>query len=240
MQNPHSKPNPKADRNEPSCQPGQEKSPFCQDPGADLVLPALPYAYDALDGWVDGQTMEIHLTRHHQAYLDNFKKFLRAHPHLATCSQEELLGHVGHHEAILRNSLGGHYNHSLFWRMVSPDGGGEPSAPLAAALTEAFGGVERFRTLFSEAAMGRFGSGWAWLIRTPAGKLAILSTPNQDSPLMDVVDPSEQGVPLLGLDVWEHAYYLRYQNRRQDYVSSFWKVVSWAEVERRLVAVATT
>ena len=196
-------------------------------------LPKLNYAYDALEPYIDAKTMEIHHTKHHQAYIDKLNQALAGHPELADKSVEDLLSDL-HNIApdirtAVRNHGGGHANHSLFWTLLTPNGSKEPSAKLTAALNDAFGDVASFKKAFADAAAARFGSGWAWLVKDKDGRLAVESTPNQDSPL------SEQKKPLLGLDVWEHAYYLKYQNRRPEYIDAFWHVVDWAEVEKRLL-----
>jgi Fe-Mn family superoxide dismutase len=198
-------------------------------------LPDLPYAHDALEPHIDKRTMEIHHGKHHQAYVNNLNAALEGHADLAGKSVEALLGDLQEvPESIrtaVRNNGGGHANHSLFWTVLSPDGGGEPTGELAAAIDRDLGGFGAFKEAFSKAATARFGSGWAWLAAAD-GKLEVFSTANQDSPLMD------GKTPLLGLDVWEHAYYLHYQNRRPDYVAAFWNVVWWDEVARRLAAAA--
>lgn len=192
-----------------------------------FTLPSLGFGYAALEPHIDAMTMEIHHTKHHQAYINNANKALADHPELHGLSAEALLSDLSKvPESIrtaVRNNVGGHANHSLFWRLLSPTGGGEPAGELGAAITKSFGGLEAFKKQFGEAAMKRFGSGWAWL-SWQGGALKIHSTANQDSPL------SEGAVPLLGLDVWEHAYYLHYQNRRSDYVAAFWQVVDWRTV----------
>ncbi|PWG62031.1 superoxide dismutase [Spiribacter halobius] len=193
-----------------------------------FTLPDLPYDYNALDRAIDAQTMEIHHTKHHNTYVTKLNDAVSGTAHEGK-SLEELLAGVSALPVAVRNNGGGHYNHSLFWRMMSPDGGGEPDGAVADGIRQAFGSYEEFRKAFTNAALGRFGSGWAWLIVTPQG-LKITSTPNQDNPIMDVVE--DRGTPVLGLDVWEHAYYLRYQNRRPDYVEAFWDVVNWDEVNR--------
>ena len=197
------------------------------------TLPSLPYAFNALEPHIDARTMEIHHGKHHQTYITNLNNALKDQPALAAKSVEDLIASLGAvPEAIrtaVRNNGGGHANHTLFWTVLGPRGGGEPSGALAAAISGAFGSFATFKEQFAAAAMGRFGSGWAWLVKRPDGKLGILSTPNQDSPLMDGA-----GTPVLGLDVWEHAYYLNYQNRRADYVAAFWDIVNWPEVARRL------
>ena len=198
-------------------------------------LPDLPYAHDALEPHIDARTMEIHHGKHHQAYVNNLNAALEGQEALAAKSVEDLLAAIQEvPESIrtaVRNNGGGHANHSLFWTVMSPDGGGEPSGDLAAAIERDLGGFGAFKDAFAKAATSRFGSGWAWLAVSD-GKLEVFSTANQDSPLMD------GKLPILGLDVWEHAYYLHYQNRRPDYVSAFWNVVSWGEVARRLAAAA--
>ncbi|GIX03289.1 MAG: superoxide dismutase [Mn] [Planctomycetaceae bacterium] len=194
------------------------------------TLPALPYPYNALEPYIDARTMEIHHTKHHQAYINNANKALEAHPQLAALPVEELIADLSkvpeEIRTVVRNNAGGHANHSLFWTIMAPQAGGTPSGAVADAIHQAFGSFDAFKERFSAAAAGRFGSGWAWLV-VSQGKLEVMSTPNQDSPLM------EGKIPILGLDVWEHAYYLLYQNRRPDYIAAFWNVVHWPEVERR-------
>lgn len=193
-------------------------------------LPDLPYPFDALEPHIDARTMEIHHDRHHNAYVSKLNDALEGHPSLAGKSIEDLLRGIQQvPESIrtaVRNNGGGHANHSLFWEIMSPDGGGTPSGDLASAIDDAFGGFDGFKKKLAEAAAGRFGSGWAWLL-ADGGRLEITSTANQDSPLMD------GRTPILGLDVWEHAYYLKYQNKRPDYIDAWWNVVSWPAVERR-------
>ncbi|HKS07303.1 MAG TPA: superoxide dismutase [Gemmatimonadaceae bacterium] len=197
-------------------------------------LPALPYAADALEPHIDAQTMQIHREKHHNAYVTNLNGAVDKTPELASWSLEDLNAKIAKvPESVrtaVRNNAGGHWNHSLFWTLMGPNAGGAPSGALGNAINSAFGDFAKFKEQFAAAAMGRFGSGWAWLIKKD-GKLAITSSPNQDNPLMDGVAP---GDVLLGLDVWEHAYYLKYQNRRADYVSAFWSVVNWAAVGARL------
>jgi Fe-Mn family superoxide dismutase len=197
-------------------------------------LPELPYAYDALEPYIDKQTMELHHDKHHAGYTNKFNAAIEG-TDLENKQVEEILEHVSNHPLAVRNHGGGFYNHSLFWKMMSPEGGGEPSGELKEALNQAFGSLEAFKDEFSKAAAGRFGSGWAWLYLDHHDKLGICSTPNQDNPLMDVSDCSAKKL-LLGLDVWEHAYYLKYQNRRAEYIQAFWNVVHWEEVARRLKA----
>ncbi|RMG97330.1 MAG: superoxide dismutase [Chloroflexi bacterium] len=191
-------------------------------------LPALPYAYDALEPYIDARTMEIHHSKHHAGYTNNLNKALENHPELANKSIEELLGNLDAvPESIrtaVRNNGGGYANHALFWTIMSPNGGGEPTGELATAINNAFGSFANFKEQFSKAAATRFGSGWAWLYVDKDGNLAVTSTPNQDTPLMD------GNTPILGLDVWEHAYYLNYQNRRGDYIANWWNVVNWDQV----------
>lgn len=200
-------------------------------PDGPFKLPPLPYAYDALEPHIDAETMKIHHDKHHAAYVNNANKALAAHPDLAKMDVYQLVAHLDEVpdeiRATLRNNAGGHANHSLFWLMMKPGGGGKPSGDLATAIDEAFGGFDEFKEQFTAAAMKVFGSGWAWLIITPDGEMAIESTPNQDSPLMNGAKP------LLGLDVWEHAYYLKHQNRRTDYVDAWWNVVNWDYVAER-------
>ena len=195
----------------------------------------LTYTFDALEPHIDARTMEIHWGKHHQAYVTNLNKALEGHPDLAAKSVEDLLRGFDSIPAEIRGAVrnhgGGHANHSLFWSHMSPDGGGDPEGDLAAALTRDFGSVGDFRERFSAAAAGQFGSGWGWLV-VADGRLEVSARPNQDSPLM------EGKTPILGLDVWEHAYYLNYQNRRPDYIKAWWNVVSWAEVAKRFQAAA--
>lgn len=193
-------------------------------------LPALPYANNALEPHIDAQTMEIHHDRHHNTYVTNLNAALENAPELQGKSLEDLIANLDAvPESIrtaVRNNGGGHANHSLFWEVIGPNGGGEPTGALADAINSELGGFDKFKEDFAKAATTRFGSGWAWLV-VKDGKLAVTSTPNQDSPIM------EGQTPLLGLDVWEHAYYLKYQNKRPDYISAFWNVVNWEEVGKR-------
>ena len=203
---------------------------------ADFALPPLPYAAEALEPVIDATTMSIHHDRHHGAYVANLNAQIRANPALARLSLEALQGQISRFPMAVRNNGGGHWNHSQFWAVMAPEGqGGEPSAALLAAINRGFGSLEDLQTQFNQAATGRFGSGWAWLIRKRDGSLAITSTPNQDNPLMDLPG-IERGTPLVGLDVWEHAYYLKYQNRRPDYIKAWWSLVNWNEVNRRYSA----
>ena len=189
-------------------------------------LPKLPYAYDALEPHIDARTMEIHYSKHHQGYTNNLNAAIAGDAQMATHSIEHLLEHHLDNSAV-RNNGGGFYNHSLFWEIMSPNGGGEPKGALAAAINEAFGSFEAFKDAFSKAAATRFGSGWAWLC-VKNGTLEVCSSANQDNPLMKGVGC--EGFPILGLDVWEHAYYLNYQNRRPDYINAFFNVVNWDNV----------
>ena len=193
-------------------------------------LTKLPYDYTALEPHIDAKTMEIHHSKHHQGYVNNLNNAIKG-TELENKSLEEILASVSGHSAAVRNNGGGHYNHDLFWKVLAPNAGGEPSGDLADAINKAFGSFEDFKEKFAAAAATRFGSGWAWLIVNNDGELEVTSTPNQDNPLMDVADV--QGTPILGVDVWEHAYYLNYQNRRPDYVSAFWNVVNWDAVAER-------
>jgi superoxide dismutase, Fe-Mn family len=193
-------------------------------------LPQLPYAYDALEPHIDKETMNIHHTKHHNAYVTNLNVALEGNQELLGKTVEEVIANL---EAVpeavrtaVRNNGGGHANHTLFWQVLSPNGGGAPTGELADAITSKFGSFENFKDEFTKAAMTRFGSGWAWLV-VDNGQIEVTSTPNQDSPIM------EGKTPILGLDVWEHAYYLHYQNRRPDYVQAFWNVVNWEEVSKR-------
>jgi Fe-Mn family superoxide dismutase len=196
-------------------------------------LPALPYAHNALEPHVDSMTMEIHHGKHHAAYVNNLNAALNGTENEGK-SLESLMANISKLPAAVRNNGGGHYNHSLFWTIMSPKGGGAPTGELAAAINSAFGSFDAFKEKFASAAATRFGSGWAWLC-VENGVLKVCSTPNQDNPLMDVVTDCN-GTPILGLDVWEHAYYLKYQNRRPDYIAGFWNVVNWDEVARRYAA----
>lgn len=194
-------------------------------------LPPLPYAYDALEPSIDEQTMRIHHDRHHQGYVNKLNAALEGHPDLQNKSIEELMrGLDSVPEDIrtaVRNNGGGHANHSMFWVIMSPDGGGQPSGALADAINQAFGSFDQFKEKFSSTAAGQFGSGWGWLVTDGGGNVELTSTPNQDTPL------SQGKTPLLGVDVWEHAYYLKYQNKRGDYISEWWNVVNWDEVAKR-------
>ncbi len=201
-------------------------------------LPELPYAYDALEPHIDAQTMEIHHTKHHQAYITKVNAAIEGTP-LESKSIEDLIGDLGSvpddKRGAVRNNGGGHANHSLFWSVLGPSKGGSPSGELAAAIDAACGSFDAFKTAFADAGATRFGSGWAWLYLS-GGTLKVGSTANQDSPLMGEATAGISGIPILGLDVWEHAYYLKYQNRRPDYISAFWNVVNWDAVAERFAA----
>lgn len=196
-----------------------------------FTLPPLPYAFNALEPHIDARTMEIHHGKHHNAYVTNLNNAI-AGTDAEKLGIEEICKNISKYPVAVRNNGGGHYNHSLFWTLLSPKSAGAPSGAVADAINGAFGNFDEFKTKFAAAAAGRFGSGWAWLIKDESGKLAITSTPNQDNPLMDIAET--KGTPILGLDVWEHAYYLNYQNRRPDYINAFWNIVNWDEVAKRL------
>jgi Fe-Mn family superoxide dismutase len=193
-------------------------------------LPALAYATDALEPHIDKMTMEIHHGKHHQAYVDNLNKAL-AGTDGENKSIEDIIKNISKYAMPVRNNGGGHFNHTLYWSIMSPNGGGAPSGELAKAIDAAFGSFDDFKKKFAEAGMTRFGSGWSWLSVAADGKLQVSSTPNQDNPLMDIAEV--KGAPILGMDVWEHAYYLKYQNRRADYVAAFMNVVNWNSVSER-------
>lgn len=193
-------------------------------------LPALPYASDALEPHIDKETMEIHHGKHHQAYVDNLNKALEGKD-ASGLSIEEIVKNVSKYDGAVRNNGGGHFNHSLFWTVLSPNGGGEPTGELATAINEAFGSFDELKKKLQEAGAKRFGSGWSWLIVDGSGKLQVTSTPNQDNPLMDVAEV--QGTPIFGIDVWEHAYYLKYQNKRPAYLEAIFNAVDWEAVAER-------
>lgn len=197
-----------------------------------FTLPALPYAFDALEPHIDTTTMQIHHGKHHQAYVDNLNKAIAGTPNEGK-SLEEIVKIAGSISPAVRNNGGGHWNHSFFWESLSPKSSGAPAAKLADDIHTTFGSFDAFKEKFNTAGIGRFGSGWAWLI-VKDGKLEVSSTPNQDNPLMDVAEV--KGIPLLGVDVWEHAYYLKYQNRRAEYLGAFWNVVNWDKVAERYAA----
>jgi Fe-Mn family superoxide dismutase len=195
-----------------------------------FVLPALSYATDALEPHIDKATMEIHHGKHHQAYVDNLNKAL-AGTAGENLPLEEIVKNISKYPMPVRNNGGGHWNHSFFWEVLAPNSNGAPSGELAKAIDAAFGSFDEFKKKFAEAGTTRFGSGWAWLSIDGSGKLQVSSTPNQDNPLMDVAEV--KGTPILGMDVWEHAYYLKYQNKRPDYIAAFWNVVNWSAVSAR-------
>ncbi len=197
-------------------------------------LPALTYAPAALEPHVDAKTMEIHHDKHHAAYVTNLNNAVTADANAQGKSLDELMANVSKYATALRNNGGGHWNHSMFWQIMAPNAGGAPTGDVGAAINSTFGSFENFKKEFSQAAMTRFGSGWAWLSVDASKKLIVSSTPNQDNPLMDIAE--KKGTPVLGIDVWEHAYYLNYQNRRADYITAFFNVVNWDEVNRRFKA----
>jgi Fe-Mn family superoxide dismutase len=194
-------------------------------------LPPLPYAFDALEPHIDARTMEIHHDRHHATYVNNLNGAIEKHPELGNKSVEDLLRGINSVpedvRTVVRNNGGGHANHSLFWQVMGPGGGGEPDGQLASAIKTAFGDFASFKDTLSKAAVGQFGSGWGWLVRDAGGKLSVVARPNQDSPLMEGL------TPILGVDVWEHAYYLKYQNKRADYVAAWWNTIKWDAVAKR-------
>lgn len=198
-----------------------------------FTLPNLPYAHNALEPHIDTKTMEIHHGKHHNAYVTNLNAAVAGKPE-ESLSIEEICKNISKYSMAVRNNGGGHYNHSLFWTVMGPNAGGTPTGALADAINAAFGNFDEFKAKFAAAGTTRFGSGWAWLIVGTDGKLAVTSTPNQDNPLMDIAEV--KGTPILGMDVWEHAYYLHYQNRRPDYITAFWNVVNWSEVAKRFAA----
>lgn len=208
---------------------GKYKTPFTQQP--------LPYAFGALTEAIDTTTMEIHYSKHAAGYATNVQDAAKAEGVDMNKPLEDVLYRISKYSQKMRNNAGGHYNHEMFWKCMSPNGGGKPSGKLALAIDSSFGSFETFKTQFSDAGKNRFGSGWAWLIIDNDKKLRITSTPNQDNPLMDVATSEIKGFPLLALDVWEHAYYLRYQNKRPDYIAAWWKVVNWNYVQERYATV---
>jgi len=199
-----------------------------------FTVPDLAYGFDALEPHIDTQTMQIHHGKHHAAYVNNLNKAIEGKKDFEAKSIEDFIAHISavpeNIRTAVRNNGGGHYNHSMFWETIGPKAGGQPNGELAGAIKSDFGSFEAFKEKFATAAATRFGSGWAWLIVT-SGKLAVCSTPNQDNPLMDVTEV--KGKPILGIDVWEHAYYLKYQNRRPDYIAAFWNVINWNAVAKR-------
>ncbi len=222
-----------------SCAPGlaiaQQNPPAAVPQSTPFTLPPLPYAAGALEPAIDAETMTVHHDRHHKAYVDALNKAVAETPSLSGQSPEQLVARAGTLPAVVRNNAGGHWNHSFFWRTMAPPAEtGQPSPALKAAIDARFGSLDAFKAGFRQAGIARFGSGWVWLIVGQDGKLAITSTPNQDNPLMDVAEV--KGAPLLGNDVWEHAYYLKYQNRRADYLDGWWQVVNWKAVSDRFAA----
>lgn len=204
-----------------------------------FTLVDLPYAADALDPVIDAETMTLHHDKHHRAYVDNLNKAVAADDALQGVTLEDFVANAGTYPAAVRNNAGGHWNHTFFWEsMVAPDAAGEPSEELTAAIEAVYGDMEAFKTAFNQAGAGRFGSGWVWLIVNDANELEITTTPNQDNPLMDVAE--DKGTPIIGNDVWEHAYYLKYNNRRPDYLSAWWGVVNWDVISQRYDAALAT
>lgn len=215
---------------EASASSPEAKSNIAENTGI-IELPPLPYAYNALEPYIDERTMQFHHDKHHAAYIKNLNDALNKHPELKSKSVEEILRDIKSVpediRTTVRNNGGGHVNHSMFWKIMKPNGGGEPTGAIASAIKTTFGSFENFKKQFNEAGNKQFGSGWVWLVRTSTGKLQIMTTPNQDSPLM------EGHYPIMGNDVWEHAYYLKYQNRRGDYLAAWWNVVNWDEINQR-------
>ncbi len=199
-----------------------------------FTLPPLPYLKESLEPFIDVMTMEIHHGKHHNAYVTNLNMAIKNTEADKMCI-EDILKSVSNYSTTVRNNAGGHYNHSMFWTLLNPNGGGPPNGILADAINNTFGSFDQFKNKFTESANGRFGSGWAWLIKNDSGDLEICSTPNQDNPLMDIAET--KGFPLLGLDVWEHAYYLKYKNQRPDYIIAWWNVVNWDEATNRYSSV---
>ncbi len=195
-------------------------------------LPKMEYSYDALEPYIDAQTMDIHYNMHHGGYVNNLNAAIKG-TEIEKKTLVELFKNISKYPAAVRNNGGGHYNHTLFWQILDAKEGGKPSGELLQAIEKDFGSFEKFKEEFENAAKNRFGSGWAWLIVDENKKLVVTSTPNQDNPLMDVAE--KKGIPILGLDVWEHAYYLKYQNRRAEYICNFWNIIKWSEVERRYI-----
>ncbi|MFW2852509.1 superoxide dismutase [Sphingomonas sp. TX0543] len=219
----------------PAIAQAQQSEPSASPQPAAFSLPPLPYAANALEPAIDAQTMTIHHGKHHQAYVDNLNKAVAADPALTGQTLEQLVARAGALPAAVRNNAGGHWNHNFFWATMAPPAtAGQPSAELTKAITAQFGSLDAFKAQFKAAGTARFGSGWVWLIVGADGKLAITSTPNQDNPMMDAAEV--KGTPILGNDVWEHAYYLKYQNRRADYLDGWWQVVNWKTVSDRFAA----
>lgn len=195
-----------------------------------FTLAPLPYSREALEPIIDATTMEIHHDKHHNTYVTNLNKAIE-NTDADKMDIENILKNISKYPVTVRNNAGGHYNHTMFWTLLSPKGGGDPTGELADEIKSTFGSIEEFKKKFTEAATSRFGSGWAWLIKNESGTLEICSTPNQDNPLMDIAE--KKGFPILGLDVWEHAYYLKYQNRRPEYIAAWWNIVNWNEASNR-------
>lgn len=216
--------------NLPQANPTTEATKIAQTPAL-FTLPPLPYEYNALEPHIDGRTMQFHHDKHHAAYVKNLNDAVSKYPQLKNMSAEDMLRDLSKVpediRTVVRNNGGGHVNHSMFWEIMSPKGGGEPTGALATAIKQSFGSADAFKAKFNDAGTKRFGSGWVWLVRTTTGKLEIATTPNQDSPLMD------GNYPIMGNDVWEHAYYLKYQNLRADYLKAWWNVVNWTEINKR-------
>jgi superoxide dismutase, Fe-Mn family len=208
----------------------QIKENVMKDQSGKYVLPELPYAHDALEPYIDKMTMEIHHGKHHQAYVTNLNNAI-AGTEMESMDLMDIFKNMSQYPAAVRNNGGGHWNHTFFWEIMAPNAGGQPSGKLFSAIEKRFESFDKFKEEFAKAGATRFGSGWAWLIVDANGELQVTSTPNQDNPFMDVADV--KGVPVLGVDVWEHAYYLKYQNRRPEYLTNFWSVVNWTEVESR-------
>jgi Fe-Mn family superoxide dismutase len=220
---------PTADNKQTESETETKTTPAYTGEAVEHTFAELPYAYDALEPYIDAQTMELHYSKHHQGYFNNFKKAVEG-SNLENASLEFIFENISTESAAVRNNSGGYYNHTLFWSVLAPGGQGEASEALLADINEAFGSMDAFKEKFNSAATSQFGSGWSWLLVQADGSLAVTGTPNQDNPLMDVVEV--KGTPILALDVWEHAYYLKYQNKRADYVQNFWNLVNWDEVNR--------
>lgn len=197
---------------------------------AQFVQAPLPYSYNALEPFIDAQTMEIHYSKHHAAYISNLNKAIQGTP-TEKMSIQDILAHISTFNSTIRNNAGGHYNHDLFWSILTPNKNSTPSPELTKAINQSFTSIDSLKSTLNKAAATRFGSGWAWLYITPEGSLSVCSTPNQDNPLMD--NAENKGIPILGIDVWEHAYYLKYQNKRADYLSALWNIINWEEVSKR-------
>lgn len=209
---------------------GVKKNPSKMKALSKFEFQPLPYSYDALEPYIDKLTLEIHYSKHHRAYYDNFMKAIKG-TELESMDMMDIFRNIGKYPIAVRNNSGGYFNHTFYWNNMKPHGGGMPTGKLAESITKAFGSFEEFKKQFSESAKTRFGSGWAWLCLDNKGKLIVCSTPNQDNTLMDIAE--KKGIPILTIDVWEHAYYLKYQNRRADYVDAFWNIVNWEEVTKR-------